>query len=66
MTQSDIWRTADLLIRTEGEDANLVAENLALAWTQEGNADRAFTWFSIARAIETFLRSEPAEGEAVH
>ena len=66
MSTTDIWRTADLLLRAEGREADAVAHSLALAWTREGHPERACAWLNVARAITEFQRATLEHGESVN
>lgn len=58
IAEIEIWRTATLLIRQHGEDAEIVAaRRVDELWEREDNEDRA-VWLRIRRAI-TDLQSAP-------
>jgi hypothetical protein len=66
VTEIDIWRTATLLIRQHGEDADFVAAQRADELLGNGDHLGCAVFLQIKRAIETLKREKPREGEAVN
>ncbi len=55
----DIWRAANLLIRKHGADAELEAARLQELMLDRGDNEGRLVWARIKRAIEA-LRAPPA------
>ena len=47
----DIWRAANLLIRKQGADAEIVAARRADEMLERGDRDGQLVWLRITRAI---------------
>lgn len=62
----DIYRTASVLIREHGDEADLVAAQRADSFFEAGDVDGSATWRRVLRAIMEIQREEPHEGEAVN
>ena len=62
----DIWRAAQLLVKRYGTDAALQAGMRADRLLAAGDVDGAATWRAILRAIEELQRATPREVEAVN
>ncbi len=62
----DIYRTASVLIREHGEDADLEAAQSADAMLEEGAIDGQRVWKRFLAAVKEIRRQEPREGEAVN
>ncbi len=62
----DIYRTANVLIRDHGEDADLEAAQRADAMLEKGDMDGAAVWRRVLKAVEELQRKERREGEAAH
>ena len=61
----DIYRTASVLIREHGDEADLVAAMRADEFLDKGDIDGSAVWKRVLRAIKEIRRQEPREGEAV-
>jgi hypothetical protein len=62
----EIWRSANLLIKQHGEDAILVASQRADALLAEGDVEGLSVWKKILRAIGELRRSTPRTDEGVN
>ncbi len=62
----DIYRTANVLIREHGEDADLEAAKCADAMLEKGCLDGQRVWKRVLKAIKEIQREVPREGEAVN
>ncbi len=54
ITELDIWRAANLLIRQHGSEAELVAARRADLMLERGDPDGERVWLQIRRAIIEF------------
>lgn len=64
VTDTDIWRAANMMIELYGKDAGLKAAMRGDALLEQGDADGFFVWKRIARAIDDLSRVERGPGEA--
>jgi hypothetical protein len=55
----DIWRAGNLLIRERGDDAELEAARLQDLMFDRGNDDERLIWALIRRAIEALQAALP-------
>lgn len=62
----DIDRTAAVLIREHGDEADLVAAQRADSFLEAGDMLGSTVWRRVRRAIKEIWREEPREGEAVN
>ncbi len=62
----DIYRSANVLIREHGENAALEAAKHADAMLAKGDLEGQVVWKRIVRAVEEIQREEPAPGEPRH
>ncbi len=62
----DIYRTASVLIREHGEEADLEAAQRADGFLDAGDMDGLAVWKRVLKAIKEIQRQEPREGEAVN
>ncbi len=62
----DIYRSANVLIREHGGEAALEVAQRADAMLAKGDVDGLAAWKRILAAIEEIRRTEPAEGESKH
>jgi hypothetical protein len=62
----DIYRTASVLIREHGDEADLVAAQRADSFLEAGDANGSAVWKRVLRVIKEIQRQEPHEDEAVH
>ncbi len=59
----DIYRSANVLIREHGEDAALEAAQRADAMLAKGDLEGQAVWKRIVRAVVEIERPEPVPGE---
>ena len=62
----DIYRSANLLVKQHGEDAPIEAAMRADAMLEAGDLGGYAVWKRILRAVEEILGTQPKSGEAVH
>ncbi len=62
----DIYRSANVLIRDHGEDAAIEAAMRADAMLASGDLEGQAVWKRILRAVEELQGPAPKPGEAVH
>jgi hypothetical protein len=62
----DIYRTANVLIREHGDEADLEAAQHADAMLEKGAIDGQRVWKRVLAAVKEIQREEPREGEAVN
>jgi len=62
----DIFRTANVLVKHYGEDADLEAAQRADAMLEKGAIDGQRVWKRVLAAVKEIQREEPREGEAVN
>ena len=62
----DIFRTANVLVKRHGEDAPVHAAMRADAMLEKGDLDAYAVWKRILRAVEELQGTVPKSGEAVH
>ena len=62
----DIYRTASVLIREHGDQADLVAAERADGFLEAGDVDGCSVWKRVLAAIKEIQRDEPREGETVN
>ncbi len=62
----DIFRTASVLIREHGEEADLEAAQRADSFLDAGDLDGQRVWKRVLAAVKEIQRQEPREGEAVN
>ena len=65
-TELDIYRTANVLIREHGDEADLVASMRADSFLEDGDIEGSAIWKRVLRAVKEIQRDEPREGEAVN
>jgi hypothetical protein len=65
-SEIDIYRTASVLIRDYGDEADLVAAMRADAMLEKGSLDGLRVWKRVLAAVKEIQRQEPREGEAVN
>ena len=58
----DIYRTASVLIREHGDEAELVAAQRADSFLEAGDIDGSAVWKRVLNAIKEIQRKEPREG----
>jgi hypothetical protein len=64
--ERDIWRTAHLLMKQHGDDAECVAAQRADALLAEGDHLGSSVFIKVGHAIEALRREKPDEGESVN
>ncbi len=62
----DIFRSANLLVKQHGEDAPIQAAMGADAMLEAGDLDGLAVWKLILRAVEVLQGTVPKSGESVH
>ena len=62
----DIQRTASVLIRVHGEDADLEAAQRADAMLEKGAIDGQRVWKRVLAVVKEIQRQEPRDCEAVN
>jgi hypothetical protein len=62
----DIYRTASVLIREHGDEADFVAAQRADSFLEDGDVDGCSVWKRVFQAIKEIQRQEPREDEAVN
>lgn len=62
----DIYRTASVLIREHGDEADLVAAMRADSFLEAGDMAGSAVWRRVLRAIKETWREEPHDGEAMN
>ncbi len=62
----DIYRTASVLIREHGDEADLVAAMRADSFLEDGDIDGSAIWKRVLKAIKEIRREEPEDGAALN
>ncbi len=62
----DIYRSANLLVKRHGEDAPIEAAMRADAMLESGDLEGCAVWKRVLRAVEELQGTVPGLGEAVH
>jgi hypothetical protein len=66
ISDPDIWRAAQLMIKRHGDDASIAAAQRADELFNEGDLDGAAVWRRILHAVEELQRVKPKVGERVN
>ncbi len=66
ITDLDIYRSANVLIKHHGQDASIQAAMRADAMLEKGDLDGYAVWKRILRAVGELQGTAPKSGEAVH
>jgi hypothetical protein len=66
ISDPDIWRAAQLIVKRHGADAAIVAAQRADELFNEGDLDGAAIWKRILHAVEELQRVKPKVGERVN
>jgi len=66
ISDPDIWRAAQLVIKRHGADAPAFAAQRADELFTEGDYDGAAVWRRILHAVEELQRMKPKVGERVN
>jgi len=66
ISDPDIWRAAQLIVKRHGADAPIVAAQRADELFNEGDLDGAAIWKRILHAVEELQRVKPKVGERVN
>ena len=66
MTERDIWRSANILLKRHGGEALFIASKQADALLDQGDHEGCSAWVRIAKAITELERKAPERGEGVH
>lgn len=59
----DLWRAADILVKRHGADAETVAAQRADELLAQGDVDGQRIWKRIVAAVHELQRTKPAAGE---
>ena len=62
----EIYRAANQLVRRYGEDASFEAATCVDEMLDEGDMDGCAVWKRILRAVEDLQRAKPSSSEVVH
>ena len=62
----DIYRSAQILLKSRGEEALSYAAGRAADFAMKGDQPSALAWKRIVEAIRELQRVQRGEGEAVH
>ena len=62
----DIYRSAKVIMKQYGKDAQIHSTKRASAMLDKGDLDAYAVWKRILRAIEELKRAEPKPGTRVH
>ncbi len=62
----DIYRTANVLVKHYGKEADLEAAQRADAMLEKGSLDGQRVWKRVLAAVKEIQREVPREGEAVN
>ncbi len=62
----DIYRSANVLIKRHGEDAPIQAAMRSDAMLEKGDLDGQVVWKRIVKAVETLLAETTPPGETTH
>ena len=63
ISDPDIWRAAQLIVKRHGADAAIVAAQRANELFEDGDPDGAAIWKRILHAVEELQRVTPKVGE---
>ncbi len=66
ITDIEICRAANQLVKRYGEDAEFEAAMRADAMIEAGDPDSGAVWNRILRTVDELLRAKPSSGEVVH
>jgi len=66
VSELDIWRSAQILIAENGEQADLYAAIRADQCLEEGDTEGVAVWMRIKRAIEELQRKTPTSDREVN
>ena len=66
MDQKDIWRTAHLLLKEYGAEAELLAAQRADALLDLGDLEGLAVWKRIVGAIADLERKKPSSSESIN
>ena len=65
-TDLDIYRTANVLVKHYGKEADLEAAQSADSMLEKGSLNGQRVWKRVLAAVKEIQREEPREGEAVN
>lgn len=66
MTDLDIWRSANILLKRYAGEAVFIASRRADALLDLGDPEGCRTWVRIAKAIDALERQLPGKADRVH
>ena len=66
MTELDVWRSANILVKRYGAEAVFIATKRADALLDQGDMQGCSAWVRIAKAITDLERPTPSGSDKVH
>jgi len=66
MTELDIWRSANILLKRYGGEAVFIASRRADALLDQGDLQGCSAWVRIAKAISELERKAPGIRDRIH
>ncbi len=66
ITDLEIYRAANQLVKRYGGDAGFEAAKRADAMIEQGDPEGLAVWKRILRAVDELQRAKPSSGEVVH
>jgi hypothetical protein len=66
MTELDVWRSANILLKRYKGEAVFIASKRADALLDQGDVAGCSTWVRIAKAISEMERKAPHDSQRVH
>jgi hypothetical protein len=66
MTDLDVWRAANILLKRYGHEAVFIAAKRADSLLQQGDAEGCSAWIRITKAITELERKTPTGAERVN
>jgi hypothetical protein len=61
----DIYRTASVLLREQGDEADLVAAQRADSFLEAGDVDGQMVWKRVLKAVKEIQREKSRNGEVM-
>lgn len=66
MTELDVWRSANILLKRYGGEAVFIASKRADALLDQGDVQGCSVWVRIAKAIDELERKQPGHADKMH
>ena len=66
ISEMDVWRSAQVMVKRFGENAPLEAAKRADGMLEKGDFDGCTVWRRIMKAAEELLRQNREEDQSVH